>query len=215
MLDGILGKKIGQSQIFTPEGKRQVVTLIKAGPCFVTQVKSVEKDGYWGIQLGFEQAKAKNTPKPLRGIFRKAGLKITPRFLREFALLKTNGEVTVRPGQAITVAEVFKEGDTVKITGVSKGKGFAGVVKRWGFKGGPRTHGQSDRERAPGSIGQTTTPGRVFKGKKMAGRLGGKKVTIRGLKVLKVDQEKNLLIVSGLVPGAKGGLLEIRKIDGK
>lgn len=211
MIKGMLGKKIGQSLTFTDKGKRQVVTLIKTGPCFVTQIKSEDKDGYLGVQLGFDHAKQANTPKPLKGIFKKAGLKTTPRFLREFELEVASSDLKVKPGQEITVDEVFKVGETVRVTGVSKGKGFAGVVKRWGFKGGPRTHGQSDRERAPGSIGQTTTPGRVFKGKKMAGRMGGGRVAINGLKVLEIDKEKDLLIVSGLVPGSKGGLLEIRK----
>lgn len=213
MIKGLLGKKIGQSQIFAEDGKRIAVTLIKAGPCFVTQIKDKDKDGYRAIQLGFDEAKKSNTPKPLRGIYEKAGLKKTPRFLVEVRAEQTandsNGELEL--GQEITVDQVFQVGDKVKISGTSKGKGFTGVVKRWGFRGGPRTHGQSDRERAPGSIGQTTTPGRVFKGKKMAGRAGGNRVTLQGLQVVDIDEKKNLLVVSGLVPGSKGGLLEIYK----
>lgn len=216
----MLGKKISQSQLFTDRGSRQVITFIKTGPCFVTQIKSEDTDGYWGVQLGFDQVKPTNRPKPLKGIFKKAGLKTTPRFLREFELSEVGSwksevesKENLKLGQKITVDEVFKVGDKVRVIGVSKGKGFAGVVKRWGFKGGPRTHGQSDRERAPGSIGQTTTPGRVFKGKKMAGRMGSRRITISGLKILKVDDEKDLLIVSGLVPGAKGGLLAIHRLE--
>jgi large subunit ribosomal protein L3 len=207
MIRGILGRKIGQSQMFASDGKRKTVTLITAGPCYVTQIKEIEKDGYSAIQLGLGQ--------------RKAGIKKTPRFLVEIrnpkSEIRKNGEQEtgngqLKLGQEITVDKVFSVGDTVKVSGIAKGKGFAGVVKRWKFKGGPRTHGQSDRERAPGSIGQGTTPGRVFKGKKMAGRMGGGRVSVRGLKVLKVEKDKNLIVVSGLVPGARKGLLEIYKI---
>lgn len=195
MLRGLLGTKIGQSRVFTEDGQSHAVTLITAGPCWVTQVKTGDKDGYSAVQLGFG----------------KAGIKKTPRFLVE---VQNKGEEEpaeekLKVGEEIRVEQVFKVGDKVKVSGVSKGKGFAGVVKRWGFKGGPRTHGQSDRERAPGSIGQTTTPGRVFKGKKMAGRMGGDKKTVRGLKVMQIDKEKNLLVLSGLIPGAKGGLVKI------
>lgn len=190
------------------------VTLIKAGPCFVVQVKTKDRDGYWSIQLGFDQRKEKSTTRPILGHLKKAGLKKIPRFLREIRIKKeqkTDRKQQLKMGDIVKVSDVFKVGDKVSVTGISKGKGFAGVVKRWGFAGGPRTHGQSDRERAPGSIGQTTTPGRVFKGKKMAGRMGGKRVTVKGLKVLEVDKEKNLLVVKGLVPGPKGGLLTIKK----
>lgn len=225
MLKAILGKKMGQTQRFSSEGNRLPVTLIEAGPYFVTQVKTWEKDGYFSIQLGFGERKSKHTTKAIFGHIRGAKLKIAPRFLREVkirdqesGIRKTRPEIAtpasrdqLEVGDVVKVGDVFQVGDKIQVTGVSKGKGFAGVVKRWGFKGGPRTHGQSDRERAPGSIGSTTTPGRVYKGKKMAGRMGQDKVTVKGLEVVEVLPEKNLLTVKGLVPGNKGGLLIIQK----
>ena len=213
MLTGILGRKIGQSQIFSDKGKRLAVTLIKAGPCFVTQIKNEDKNGYKPIQLGFGSAKEKNTHKPLRGIFKKAGITKTPRFLREVRFSEKENGKLFKLGQKITVDEVFNVGDLVKVSGISKGKGFAGVVKRWGFSGGPKTHGQGDKHRSPGSIGQGTTPGRVFKGKKMAGRMGGQRTTVSGLKVINIDKEQGILVVSGLAPGNRNGLLEINKVD--
>lgn len=171
-------------------GQRVPVTRILAGPCSVTQIKKKEKDGYQAIQLGLGQGKK------------------APLFLRE---VKVKSLPKLKVGQKIKVADIFQKGDKVRVTGTSKGKGFAGVVKRWGFKGGPRTHGQSDRERAPGSIGQTTSPGRVWKGKKMPGRMGKKTVTIKGLKVVDIDEEKNILLVSGPVPGPRGEYLFIQK----
>jgi len=206
MVGAILGTKITQTQKFTEEGKRIPVTKIKAGPCFVVQVKTKEKDGYSALQLGIGSKKKIN--KPLAGRLKGAGLKTAPLYLKEIAI-SLEEEANFKVGQEIKVADVFKVGDKVKVTGWSKGKGFTGVVKRWGFKGGPRTHGQSDRERAPGSIGQTTTPGRVFKGKKMAGRAGGEKVTISGLTVTGI--EGDVLEVKGLVPGPRNGLLIIQK----
>ena len=214
MLNAILGEKIDQTRRFTEKGKSIPVTLIKAGPCPVVQIKTKDDEGYWAIQLGFGSKKAKKTIKPILGHLKKAGLKKTPRFLREIRIDEKEGKKLadeVKPGDEISVKDVFKVGDKIMVTGISKGKGFAGVVKRWGFAGGPRTHGQSDRERAPGSIGQTTTPGRVHKGKKMAGRMGNERVTIKGLKVIEIDEEKNLLVIKGLVPGAKKGLLMIKK----
>lgn len=200
-----------QSQSFLPSGRRVPVTHILAGPCPVIQVKTKEKDGYQGVQLGFGTRKIKNLKKPILGHFKKAGQeKNPPRFLRE---IREDGEIKdekEEAGKIIKVDEVFKVGDKATVTGISKGKGFAGVVKRFGFAGGPRTHGQSDRERAPGSIGQTTTPGRVYKGKRMAGRMGGKRVTVKGLEVIEVRKEENLLVVKGLVPGTKKTLLIIR-----
>jgi len=201
MVGAILGEKIRQTQRFDSENRRIPVTEIKAGPCFVVQIKKGK------VQLGFGQKKEKNVKKPVLGHIKKAGLKIVPRFLKE---VEAEGE-EIKIGEEIRVGDIFKAGDFVDVIGVSKGKGFSGVVKRWGFAGGPRTHGQSDRERAPGSIGSTTTPGRVLKGKKMAGRAGGKKVTIKNLKVLAVDEGNNLLLVKGLVPGVRKGLLVIRK----
>lgn len=190
MIGAILGKKIRQSQIFEEKGKRVPATYISAGPCVVARIKTLEKDGYEALQLGFGFPEKK-----------------PPRFLREVPFMMDKEE----PGMIIKAGDVFKPGDTVSVSGISKGKGFAGVVKRWHFAGGPKTHGQSDRLRAPGSIGSSTTPGRVYKGKKMAGRLGGEKVTVKNLKVISVDSEKNLLIIKGLVPGGRNNLLVIRK----
>jgi len=206
MVSAILGTKIEQTQKFTEEGKRIPVTKIKAGPCVVVQVKTKEKDGYSALQIGVSEKK--KISKPLAGHLKKAGLKTAPLYLKEVKI-SPEEEAKFKPGQEIKIEEVFKVGDKIKVTGWSKGKGFTGVVKRWGFKGGPRTHGQSDRERAPGSIGQTTTPGRVFKGKKMAGRAGGERVTISGLTVTGI--EGNTLEVKGLVPGPKNGFLIIQK----
>jgi len=183
------------------------MTLIQAGPCVVVAKRTGEKDGYWALQLGF--GKAKKVNKLLKGQMKKAKLKIAPRFLAEVRLEKEEEKLKV--GDEVRLEDVLKPGDLVSVIGVSKGKGFAGVMKRWGFAGGPRTHGQSDRQRAPGSIGATTTPGRVLKGKKMAGRMGGNRVTVKSLSVMKVSPDENLLTVSGLVPGARGGLLFIKK----
>lgn len=206
MIGAILGIKLEQSQTFNAEGKRIPVTKVQAGPCWVTAVKNT--DNYRSVQLGF--GITKHIKKPLAGQLKKAGLDKKPRFLREFRLTDQNLEL--KPGEEITVAQVFQVGDSVTVTGTSKGKGFAGVVKRHGFAGGPRTHGQSDRERAPGSIGQTTTPGRVYKGKRMAGRMGNEQITVKGLTVVGIDQDRGILTVKGLVPGAKNGLLVIRKV---
>lgn len=214
MLKTILGEKIEQSQSFDQNGRRIPVTRIKAGPCFIIQIKKAENDGYWAIQLGFGEKKIKNTAKPILGHLKKAGLKTPLRFFKEIRLpvsppLADNQNL--KPGNLLKVNDIFKIGDSVNITGTSKGKGFAGVIKKWGFSTGPRTHGQSDRYRAPGSIGQTTTPGRVYKGKKMAGRMGNEKVTVKNLKVMDIDEKNHILTVKGLVPGAKKGLLIISK----
>jgi large subunit ribosomal protein L3 len=213
MINTILGSKGKSSQTFV-EGFRIPVTKVIAGPCVVTQIKRQERDGYWAIQLGFSSKRAKNTSKPLQGHLQKtqnSKLKIQnyPRYLREVRL---DGEPEMKVGDEITAPDIFKAGDIVAVTGVSKGKGFAGVVKRHHFKGGPRTHGQSDRERAPGSVGQTTTPGRVYKGKKMAGRMGGERVTIKNLHVINVNPETGELEISGQLPGATGSLVSIKKI---
>ncbi len=191
--------------MFTPEGKRIPVTLVQAGPCWVTHI--VEAGSYTRIQLAF--GTKKNVAKAQIGHMKKAGLEIKPRFLREIRVAALPEGVKV--GSELKVAEVFAVGDEVQVVGTSKGKGFAGVVKRHGFKGGPRTHGQSDRERAPGSIGQTTTPGRVYRGKRMAGRMGNDRVTVRGLEVVAIDADKNTVSIKGLVPGATNGLLIIEK----
>lgn len=206
----ILGEKSEQSQTFDEKGERIPTTFIKTDTCFIVDIKEPEKHGYSSITLGFGQTK--NIKKPVQGKLTKAGIKAPLRFLREFRLDKSDiDNIKLLIGDKINPALFFKRGDKVDVSGISKGKGFQGVVKRHGFAGGPRTHGQSDRERAPGSIGQTTTPGRVFKGKRMAGRMGGERVTAKKLKIVDVD-EKGLL-VKGLVPGAKGGLLEVRGIS--
>lgn len=201
---GILGKKVGMTQIFDKRGEVIPVTVIEAGPCYVTQVKTEERDGYKAIQLGFEETKPKRLNKPLRGHLRK----LPP--LRHLREIRVDDVEEYEEGQKVEVS-LFQEGELVDVTGISKGKGFAGVVKRHGFRGGPKTHGQSDRHRAPGSIGQTTTPGRVYKGKRMAGRMGNERVTVQNLQVVLVDPERNLLAVKGSVPGNKGSLLVIEE----
>lgn len=222
----ILGKKNNQSQTFNENGERIPVTSIITSPCYLIDIKTPQKDGYFALKLGFGQTK--KIKKPIQGELTKAGIKTPLRFLKEFRLddysdvelLDENGKKGIRIkdlklfiGQEIKAIDLFKKGDKVIVSGTSKGKGFQGVVKRHGFAGGPRTHGQSDRERAPGSVGQTTTPGRIFKGKRMAGRMGGEKVTVKNLSVIDVKEDQ--LIVKGLVPGAKNGLLEIRAVISK
>lgn len=205
MVSALLGMKIGQSQMFTDEGRRIPVTTITCGPCYITDIEQTPDRK--SIQLGF--GTMKHLSKAEMGHIKKAGLEQKLRFLRNVPVAEVNE--TDKLGTEITVSDVFSAGDRVRVQGISKGKGFAGVVKRHGFKGGPRTHGQSDRERAPGSIGQTTTPGRVYRGKRMAGRMGSDTVTVRGLKVVAVDTEKNVLTIKGLVPGGRNGLLLIQK----
>lgn len=209
MINTILGTKLDTSQKFTKDGKRIPVTRILAGPCPVVQTKTPQKDGYNAIQLGWGEKKLTKIGKPLKGHFKGAKLKLAPRFLKE---IKVEEKSKFKVGDFIKISDVLKPGDRVDVAGVSKGKGFTGVMKRWGFAGGPATHGQSDRARAPGSIGQTTTPGRVFPGKKMAGRAGGGRVTIKNLTVMDIDEDKNLLLVKGLVPGPRKGLLLIKKV---
>ena len=200
--------------MFDSEGVRLPVTNIIAGPCVVVRQKTQKIDGIDAIVLGFGQRRPITIKKPILSMLEKAGLKEKlPRFLKE---IKITGKEQILadypPGKTFSVTDVFKEGDLIEVRGQSKGSGFAGVVKRHHFKGGPRTHGQSDRERAPGSIGQSTTPGRVYKGKRMAGRMGNVMVTIKNLKVLKVDPEKNMLTIKGLVPGKRNSLIIVRKI---
>ena len=204
MLKGILGKKLGMSQRFRPDGRVVPVTALTIGPCTVTQVKSQVKDGYDGVQVGFEGVKRLNQPK--RGHLDRTGLF---RHLREVPI---DNLEDVQVGNTITV-NIFQPGEKVHVTGYSKGRGFQGVMKRHGFHGGPRTHGQSDRARAPGSIGGTTTPGRVLKGKRMAGHMGNRKVTTKNLEVIEVDQERNVMLVKGGVPGAPNSLILIRKAE--
>jgi len=207
-MKGILGKKVGMTQVFGERGEVVPVTIIEAGPCFVAQIKTVERDGYAAVQLGFEETKPKRLTQPQLQHLQKSNLPPL-RHLRELRV--TADELAdLEEGQKVTV-DVFEKGEVVDVTGTSKGRGFAGVVKRHGFSGGPKTHGQSDRHRAPGSIGACTTPGRVFKGMRMAGRMGGDRVTAQGLEVVLVDAERNLLALKGAVPGAKNGLLLIRQ----
>ncbi len=205
-MSGILGKKIGMTQIFDESGLAIPVTVVEAGPCFVTQVRTEKKDGYNAVQIAFGDIKEKNVVKPLRGHFEKA--KIQPRrYLKEFDFSDMDD---VKIGDEVKV-DIFHPGGTVKVTGVSKGKGFQGTVKRHKFGGGPKTHGQSDRLRAPGSLGQSSWPSRVFKGLKMSGRMGGERVTLKNVTVVKVDAENNLLFLKGALPGARHSLLEIVK----
>ena len=202
MLRGYLGKKVGMSRIFQDDGRVVPVTMIQAGPCSVTQIKTNENDGYQAVQLGFDTVKKLNKPKV--GHFKGRPL---ARHLRE---VKVDYIDEFELGQQIKV-DIFEPGELVDVIGKSKGRGFAGVMKRHGFAGGPRTHGQSDRARAPGSIGGGTTPGKVFKGLKMAGHMGNARITVKNLEVVQVDAERNLLFIKGGVPGAPNGLLMIRR----
>ena len=207
-LNGIIGKVIGGTQFFHEDGSSDAVTVIQAGPCTVTEIKSVERDGYESIQLGFQPARRAN--KPMSGHMVKSGGK-SFRYLREFRL---DGEAELSLGDEVGVS-IFETGEKVTITGTSKGKGFQGGVKRYNFRGGPKTHGQSDRHRAPGSIGAGTTPGRVIKGMRMAGRMGGDKVTVKNLDVVMVDTERNILLVKGAVPGHRNSVLLISRSNSK
>lgn len=206
-MSGIIGKKLGMTSIFSKDGDVIPVTVIEAGPCTVVDIKTTEKDGYQALQLGFGNVKEKKVNKPLTGHFKKNNL--SPNLvLKEF---KNFNVSEFKIGDEINCA-IFTEGDIIKVKGKSKGKGFQGVVKRHGFGGiGMTTHGQSDRVRAPGSIGASSYPSRVFKGQRMAGRMGFDNVTVRGLKVVKVDPERNLLFVKGAVPGAINSIVELIK----
>jgi large subunit ribosomal protein L3 len=202
---GIIGKKLGMTSIYSAKGKNLPCTLIQAGPCVITQIKSEEIDGYNSIQLGFGDKKEKNTPKAMQGHFAKS--KTTPKR----KLVEFKGFNDVNLGDTINV-DIFQEGDYVDVSGTSKGKGFQGVVKRHNFRGvGQATHGQHNRLRAPGSIGAASYPARVFKGMKMAGRMGGETIKVLNLQVVKVITDKNILVVAGSVPGAKGSYLIIKK----
>lgn len=219
-MKGILGKKVGMTQLFDAEGNVTPVTVIEAGPCYVTQIKTKATDGYDAVQLGFEEVKPKRLVRPEAGHLgllktddkhpkrRKFAKKVPSlRHLREF---RTSKVEDLELGAVIAV-DVFEAGDRVDVVGKTKGRGFAGVIKRHGFGGGPVTHGQSDRTRAPGSIGSTSTPGRVVKGLRMAGRMGNQRVTSQNLEVVRVDAEHNLLAVKGSVPGPKGGLVIVKE----
>jgi len=202
---GIIGKKLGMTQIFQEDGTVVPVTVIKAGPCAVVQKKTVEEDGYNSLQLGFEDIKESRLSKPLKGHFEKQGVE-PKKHLKEFTNIADN----LDKGSEITV-EKFEEGEFVDVTGISKGKGFAGNVKRWGHKTGPTTHG-SHFHRAPGSIGSVDAS-RVFKGQKMPGRMGTDQVTVKNIEVVKIDKENDLLMLKGSVPGPKKGILKIKTVD--
>lgn len=204
-MPGLIGRKIGMTSVFSEDGKNIPCTVIEAGPCVVTQVRTVEKDGYTSLQLAFDEKKEKNTSKPMLGHFQKA--KTTPkRKVVEFKDWKKEYQL----GDTIT-SEIFLEDSWVDVTGISKGKGFQGVVKRYGYSGSEHSHGQGGQFRKPGSLGAGSTPSRVFKGKAMAGRMGNEAVKVINLRVLKVIPESNLLIVKGSVPGPKGSYLIIEK----
>jgi large subunit ribosomal protein L3 len=208
-MSGILGRKVGMTTVFDEAGNQTVCTVIEAGPCPVTQVKTEARDGYSAVQLGFGERKAKKTTKAMAGHFEAAGTE-PKRHLVEFR--DWQGDETPALGTEVGVADVFAEGDTVRVTGTSKGKGFQGVVKRHGFGGvGDKTHGQHNRQRAPGSIGASSYPSRVFRGTRMHGRTGGERVTVKNLRVVRLFPDQNLLLVKGALPGPKNGLLEIRK----
>ncbi len=204
-MKGIIGKKIGMTSIFLEDGTNVCCTMVEAGPNFVTQVKTPDSDGYSSVQVAFDDAKEKNTSKPMQGHFKKAG--ISPkRKLVEFR----DFELEAAAGDEIKI-DIFDEGEVVSVTGTSKGKGFQGVVKRHGFHGvGDATHGQHNRLRAPGSLGPGSTPSRVFKGMRMAGRTGGQTVTLPNVKVVKVFADKNLILLKGAVPGARGSYVTIQ-----
>jgi large subunit ribosomal protein L3 len=205
MLKGLIGKKIGMTQIFDDTGAAIPVTIIEAGPCFVTQVRLSDKDGYSAVQLGFVESKPKSLTGGQIGHLKRNNLPPL-RFLREFR----EKDPDVNEGDKVTVEQVFAVGEHVDVIGTSKGKGFAGAVKRYHFRGGPKTHGQSDRQRAPGSRGSGTTPGRVYKGARGPGHMGHETVTVQNLAVIIVDGERNLLGVRGAVPGPKGGMVMIK-----
>jgi len=208
MINAIIGRKLKMTQEFLENGRVVPLTVVEAGPCFVLQIKSKESDGYEAVKIAFGQSKGKYAKKPVLGEMKKAKKVWAPALIVE-----VNGSgKNLKIGDEIKIDDIFKEGDLVQVTGVSKGKGFAGVMKRWGFHGGPATHGQSDRPRSPGSIGQRTTPGRVSKGKKMSGHMGNRKVTVRNLKVMGIDKTKNLLRIKGAVPGTRGGMVVIKKL---
>jgi len=202
----ILGKKLGMSRVYDDKGNIHAVTLISAGPCYVTQVKDKKKDGYSAIQMGFSEAKFLNKPKA--GHLKKTKIKKNLRYLTEMRVENGDAEKELTPGDKIDVS-IFGKGEKIDIAGRSKGKGFAGTIKRHNFHRGPETHG-SDNVRRPGSIGMCSFPGRVFKGKKMAGRLGGGRVTVKNLKVININPEKNLLVLEGAVPGPTGGIVGIK-----
>jgi large subunit ribosomal protein L3 len=205
MIEGLLGRKIGMTQVFSPSGETIPVTVLEVGPCVVTQIRTKDRDGYEAVQIGYGEVKAKHLTKPQQGHLAKAGKLV--RHLREF---EADNVEEHEIGQVLDV-NIFQPGQIIDVTGKSKGRGFQGVVKRHGFSGGPRTHGQSDRWRAPGSIGAGTTPGRVWKNTRMAGRMGNRRVTVQNLQVVEILPDRHLLLVRGSVPGAKNSLIMVRR----
>ncbi len=205
-IHGLLGRKLGMTTIFTERGEAVPVTVVEAGPNMVTQVRNKERDGYDAVQLGFGAVEQRKLTKPVQGQQKALGGTFV-KFLRE---ISADNVADHTPGEVVDV-DLFSANDLVDITGKSKGKGFQGVVRRHNFRGGPRTHGQSDRHRAPGSIGAGTSPGKVWKGMRMAGRMGGERKTVQRLRVVRVDLERHLLLIKGSVPGAKNGLVYVRR----
>jgi len=204
----LLGRKLGMTSIFSENGEYVPCTVIEAGPCAVVQVRTLEKDGYTAVQLGYGDIAERKVSQPLAGHFKKAGT-APKRHIKEFRM----DNITVAPGETVTIENVLKVGDMVKVSGTSKGRGFQGVMKRHHFGGvGMTSHGQSDRERAPGSIGSSSYPSRVFKGMRMAGRMGGTRISIRNLEVLDIMPDQNLLVIKGSIPGAINSIVEIVKL---
>jgi large subunit ribosomal protein L3 len=206
-MKGMIGKKVGMTQVFDQQGTVVPVTVIQAGPCYVTQVRNTDRDGYVSVQLGYGESKPRKLTKGQLGHLQKADLPAL-RHLREFRL-SDDATIAVEEGQEFKV-DVFEQGELVDVIGTSKGRGHAGTIKRHGFARGPKTHGQSDRMRSPGSIGMCATPGRTFKGKKMAGRMGNDRVTVQNLPLVVVDAENDLIAVKGSIPGARGSIVIIK-----
>lgn len=204
MFKGLIGRKVGMTQVFDDDGIARPVTLIEAGPCYVTHIKTADKDGYSSVQIGFEEVKPKRLTRGQLGHLKRNNLPPL-KVLREFRTKTPE----IAEGDKLSV-EIFEAGERVDVVGTSKGRGFAGVVKRYKFAGGPKTHGQSDRQRAPGSLAAGTTPGRVFKGKRGPGRMGNERVTSSNVRVVLVDPERNLIAVDGSVPGPRGGMVVIK-----
>jgi large subunit ribosomal protein L3 len=207
MADGILGRKIGMTQVFSEDGTQTPVTVVEAGPCVVLREKTEGVDGYTAVQLGFKEVKKKRLKLPQRGYLEKHKVP----YLKYILEITPDNPDKYKAGKQVVAEDIFNAGDIVNVTGVSKGKGFAGVMKRWNFKGGPATHG-SMFHRSPGAIGQAAYPSRVFKGMKMGGRMGGKRVTVRNLEVVEVLKEKNAVLIKGAVPGSRRGLLLIKRV---
>ena len=206
VIQGILGRKLGMTRLFDDSGEVTATTIVEAGPCFVTQIKTLDRDGYEAVQLGFDQVRQNKLTNPERGHLKESGAP-NVRTLREVPVSDLDG---IALGDQINV-DMLRQGERVDVVGTSKGKGFAGVMKRHNFRGGPKTHGQSDRWRAPGSIGSGTTPGRVMKGMRMAGHMGDERVTVQNLEIVRIDPERNLMALRGAIPGPKGGLIMIKK----